>query len=101
MISLKEQKLYRVEIVKQCPVVKNFLDIFFNSKTYLPSPDSFKRGKFGFIPVGTKGWIIKKWGKLWFFPDEKQEGLDLFLSSGQDCVLISYNKIKNYYKEVK
>lgn len=100
MTFFNDKKLYRVEIVKSCPVIKNFFNIMFNSEAYLPSPDSFKQGTFGFIPVGIKGWVIKKWGKLWFSPDEKQEGLDLFLPSGQDCVLISYNKVKNYCNEI-
>lgn len=102
MNFFKKQKLFRVEIAKSCPLVRNFFDLWlYSGDGYLPSLESLKRGKFQYIPVGIQGWVIRKWGRLWFYPDTNQEGLDLFISSGQDGILILYSKIKNYCNEIK
>ena len=101
MNFFKEQKLYRVEIIKSCPLFRNFFDMLFLPKTYIPSPDSLKLGGVCNIPIGIKGWVIKKWGKLWFYPDDKQDGMDLFIPADCDRFLIPYDKIKNYFIEIK
>jgi hypothetical protein len=51
MSFLQQEQLYRVEITEPC----NVLGITGTTAGYLPSPDSFKKGHFGTIPVGTKG----------------------------------------------
>lgn len=96
MSFFKEKRLYRVEVVKKCCIMNTRQNIF--SKGYLPSSESFKKGNFGFIPVGTKGWVMEKFGKQYFLPDENQEGLDLFMHSDQNNVLIYYSNIKEYCK---
>ncbi len=93
MKIFEEKKLYRVEIIKSCPVINAI-----SGKSYLPSSDSVKEGSFGFIPVGTKGWVIEKFGKKYFTPDEDQEGLDLFTPADQPNILIPYRKIEDSYK---
>lgn len=99
MNFFKEEKLYRVEIIKKCCALDAAQQTFGTNK-YLPHAESFKKGDFGFIPVGTKGWVMKKFNKEYFLPDEDQEGLDLFISADQNNVLISYDKIKEYCKHI-
>lgn len=96
MNFFKEEKLFRVEIIKKCYVI-NLAQYMF-SKGYLPSFESFEDGSFGFIPAGIKGWVIKKYNKKYFLPDGGQSGLDLFISTDQNNVLISFDKIENAYK---
>lgn len=99
MAFFKEQKLYRIEIIKSCPLARGFFDIVF-SRRYMPSMDSLKIGNIGSIPVGIKGWVIKKFGRLWFYPDDKQAGMDLFMTAGCDRFLIPYYKIENYCTKI-
>lgn len=100
----KEEMMYNIIITKPCP--NNTLTWSFPLYGFIyggfiaPSSESFKKGEFGFIPVGTKGKIIKKWGKFWFSPDSGQPGLDLFIPNGESNVLLPYNKIRGYYKKV-
>lgn len=94
MSFFKGEKLYRVEVIKEYPIM-NIMQCA-SSKGYLPSMDSFNKGKFGVIPVGIKGWVIKQYGKEYFLADEDQEGLDLFMPAMQENALISYNKLKEY-----
>ncbi|MFL0250154.1 hypothetical protein ACJDT4_06940 [Clostridium neuense] len=94
----KGEKIYRVEVTKECPVMG--INKLYVSGSYLPSVESLKKGKFGFIPVGIKGWVIKQYGKEYFLPDKGQEGLDLFMPALQEDTLISYNKVKEYCKKI-
>lgn len=59
MAFFKEQELYKVEIIKSCPLARSFFDIVL-ARHYMPSMDSLEIGNIGSIPVGTKGWVIKK-----------------------------------------
>ena len=93
MDFLKEKKLYRIEITKSCPAINAI-----SGKSYLPSSDSVKEGAFGSIPVGTRGWVIEKFNKKYFTPDEDQEGLDLYTPADQPNILIPYRKIEGAYK---
>ena len=93
MKIFEEKKLYRVEIIKSCPVINAI-----SGKSYLPSSDSVKEGSFGFIPAGTKGWVLEKFWKKIFYSDEDQEGLDLFTPADQPNILITYRKIEDSYK---
>jgi hypothetical protein len=68
------------------------------SNGYLPFKEAFKKGNFGFIPTGTKGWVVTKHNKKYFLPDENQAGLDLFMPSDQNSILIALDKIKDAYK---
>ncbi|PJI10268.1 hypothetical protein CUB90_02045 [Clostridium sp. CT7] len=68
------------------------------NKGYLPSFQSFENGSFGFIPSGTKGWVIKKYNRKYFLPDGGQNGLDLFVPADQNNVLIPFAKIEDAYK---
>ncbi|WP_286906810.1 hypothetical protein [Clostridium sp. UBA1652] len=98
MNFFNEEKFYRVKIIETCPIMNLIQSIFSNG--YLPSNKSFNKGSFGFIPVGITGWIIKKFNKKYFLPDENQEGLDLFIPTNQTNVLISYYKIEKYCEKV-
>lgn len=71
-----------------------------NRKRHISSIDSLKLGNPGSIPVGIKGWVIKKFGKLWFFPDDKQAGMDLFIPASCDRFLIPYYKVENYCTKI-
>lgn len=99
MSFFKEERIYRVEVIEMCQAI-NFMQSLFSEDRYLPSQESFKKGSFGYISVGTKGWVVRKFGKLYFTPDKNQEGLDLFLPAGQTDVLISYNKIKHFCRKL-
>ncbi|MFC3882360.1 hypothetical protein ACFOU2_01975 [Bacillus songklensis] len=94
MSFLQQEQLYRVEITEPC----NVLGITGTTAGYLPSPESFKKGHFGTLPIGTKGWIVKKFGQKYFSPDKDQEGLDLFTLAEQPFVLIPYEKVEGHYK---
>jgi hypothetical protein len=100
MNFFKEEKLYRVEIIKICPL-PSFKNVLFNRSYYgiIPSADTSKQGNFGCIPIGTKGWIIKKWGKEYFSPDKGQKGLELFTNSEENGIsLIPHRKVKAFYQ---
>jgi hypothetical protein len=85
MNFFKEEKLFRVEIIKICS---------------LPTVGAFKNMRLGCIPVGTKGWIIKKWGKEYFSIDSDQQGIDLFTNWGESEVcLIPHRKVEAFYKK--
>jgi hypothetical protein len=96
MNFFKEKQLFRIEIIKKCPVMS---PVGFE-RDYRPSSEALRIGTLGCIPVGIKGWIIEKWGKKYFSPDENQLGLDLFTPVDQPYVLISYNKVNGFYKEI-
>ena len=100
MNFFKEEQLFRVEIIKICPL-PTFKNVLFNRSYYgiIPSPDLSKMGSFGCIPIGIKGWILKKWGKEYFAPDRGQQGLDLFTNSEENGIsLIPHSKVKTFYK---
>ncbi|MCP3741979.1 hypothetical protein [Rossellomorea sp. BNER] len=97
MTLFKEEKLYRIEIISKCEVL-GLKESFFGAP--YPSIDNIRKGNFGYIPVGTKGWVMKKWGKPYFLPNQNQEGLDLFVPADQPIVLIPYHKIKDRYKKL-
>ena len=99
MNFFKEEQLFRVEIIKICPLPTVMDALLGRAYGYMPSPDSFTKGSFGCIPIGTKGWIIKIWGKEYFSPDKGQKGLDLFTNSDEadDC-LILHSKVKEFYQ---
>lgn len=59
-----------------------------------------KSNEYGVIPKGIKGWVVRKWGRLYFSPDVNQEGLEYFTPSEQPHVLIPFKKIINYYKRL-
>ena len=102
MNFFKEERLFRVEIVKICRVITFMNALLSRSYGSMPSPDSFKKGsKTGCIPVGTKGWIIKKWGMEYFTPDKDQQGVDLFsnVNDSGNC-LIPHRKVKEFYKKI-
>lgn len=90
------EKLYRVEVIRECPIMDVVQNIF--GRSYFPSINSLGKGKFGFIPVGIKGWVMEKYGKQYFLVDENQDGLDLFMPFLQEDTLIPYNKVKEYCK---
>ena len=98
MKFFNEERLYRVKIIETCPIMTLIQSIF--SKGYLPRNKSFTKGNFGYIPVGIEGWVIKKFNKSYFLPDEAQEGLDLFIPANQSNVLISYDKIEKYCEKL-
>lgn len=94
MSFFETKKLYRIEITKRCycyPVL--------GMCNVMPSFESVeKNGNYGSIPIGIKGWVVEKFSKKYFRPDEDQEGLDLFTPANQPIVLIPYNKIEGHYK---
>lgn len=92
----KEEKLYRVEIVKKCCII-NIKDCF-GFQGYFPSKKSSVNMEFGFVPAGTTGYVINKFGKNYFVVDENQEGLDMCLPDNYNEIMIDYNKIKDCYR---
>lgn len=96
MTLLNHKKLYPIRFIKSCPV----FDTLSYANKFLPNPDSFDRGSFGSIPVGTTGYIVSWLSKEFFVPDENQPGLDLFISPENPNVLISHKKIKGYYEKI-
>ncbi|PAB56220.1 hypothetical protein CCE28_21095 [Anaeromicrobium sediminis] len=67
----------------------------------MPSLESVeKNGNFGSIPIRTKGWVIKKFGKKYFRADENQDGIDLFTPANQPIALIPYRAIEGHYKKI-
>ncbi|MED4072164.1 hypothetical protein [Priestia endophytica] len=91
-----EEKLYRVEFIKPCRIYESHsLSRFRNSNILDVNNVSSK--KYGVIPEGIKGWGIKKWSKLYFSPDENQEGLEFFTPSEQPHILISLKKIEDHF----
>ncbi|QEK13538.1 hypothetical protein FQB35_00405 [Crassaminicella thermophila] len=67
----------------------------------MPSFESVeKNGNYASIPNGIKGWVVEKFGRKYFRPDENQEGIDLFTPANQPIVLIPYNKVKGHYKRI-
>jgi len=95
MNFFKTKKLYRVIIIKQCPVIS-----FLSATTirYLPTPEVARKASIGFIPVGTKGWVLEKYNKKYFMPDENQEDIELYTPAAQPISLIPYKKIEGYYQ---
>lgn len=98
MKFFEQKQLFRIEITKKCTVVNGLMSMI--SRGYLPSLESSQKGSFGFIPIGIKGWVVKKWFILYFYPDQNQNGLDLFTPAEQPLVLIPYRKIKDYCKRI-
>ncbi|MEQ8156767.1 MAG: hypothetical protein ABRQ25_18135 [Clostridiaceae bacterium] len=94
MSFLEKKNLYRIEITERCY-------IYPLGGNAMPSFESVeKNGNFASIPVGMKGWVIERWGKKYFRPDENQEGIDLFSPANQPIVLIPYDKIQGRYKKI-
>jgi hypothetical protein len=96
MSFLERKNLYRIELTEVCyypPIIRFSVP--------MPSFESVKKnGNWGSIPSGTKGWVIEKYGKKYFRPDENQEGIDLFTPADQPIVLIPYGKISGHYKKI-
>ncbi|WP_034262050.1 hypothetical protein [Bacillus sp. J33] len=93
----KEEKLYRIQIIKPCQVI-GILDNVFGG--FYPFLDDIKEENWGIIPAGCEGWIFKKWGRTYFLPDENQNGIEQFTPTDQPFVLIPYHKIKDSYKKL-
>ncbi|MFD3158311.1 hypothetical protein ACFIJ5_15915 [Haloimpatiens sp. FM7330] len=90
--------LYRVEINEVCYVPATMLGG--RAGTYPTLESIEKKGNYGSIPVGTKGWIVEKFGKKYFRPDEDQEGIDLFTPANQPIVLVPYKVVDGHYKKI-
>lgn len=96
---LKEKKLYKIEFIKSCRIYESNSLMRFRNSSMLDI-NNLKSDQYGIIPKGVKGWVLKKWGKLYFSPDEYQEGLEFFTPSEQPHILISLTKIENHYKKI-
>ncbi|GAB1774138.1 hypothetical protein [Priestia megaterium] len=94
-----EKKLYRVEITKDCRSYESHSLLRLRNSNILDT-DAFKSKKYGIIPRGIRGWVVKKWGKLYFSPDIDQEGLEYFTPPEQPHILVSLKKIENHYKRL-
>ncbi|MEI4528432.1 hypothetical protein [Priestia megaterium] len=93
-LFFQEQKLYLVEIVE---------DIASYSASSLQAqrnryPFQTDLSKDGVIAKGITGYIIKRWGRMYFSPDANQKGIERFTSPDQPYVLIPYKKVKNKYR---
>lgn len=98
MSFFKKKNLYRVEITELCYVSAFLLG---GKGGAMPSFDSVeKKGNYGAIPIGFKGWVVEKYGKKYFRPDENQEGIDLFTPANQPIVLIPYKVVEGKYKRI-
>ena len=93
----KEEKLYRIQVSKPCRVI-GILDNLFGG--FYPFLDDIKEENWGMIPAGCEGWLIKKWGRTSFLPDENQNGIQQFTHTNQPFVLIPFHKIKDSYKKM-
>jgi len=95
----KTKNLYRIEITERCYYYPLMGGTGTAVGTAMPSLESIeKNGNWGTIPVGIKGWVVEKFGRKYFRPDENQEGLDLFMPVNEPVVLIPYRKIEGHYK---
>jgi len=93
-LFFQEQKLHRIEIVE---------DIVSYSASSLQAqrnryPFQVDVSKDGMIAKGTTGYIIKRWGRMYFSPDTDQKGIERFTPPDQPYVLIPYKKVKNKYR---
>ncbi|MCY8235059.1 hypothetical protein [Priestia endophytica] len=95
-----EEKLYRVEFIKPCRIYERHSLLRFRNSSVL-DVNGLNSKQHGVIPEGIKGWMIKKWSKLYFSPDENQEGLEFFTPSEQPHILIPFKKIENHYKKLE
>lgn len=96
MRLFKRKNLYRVEITGIC-----YASFMRGMGGPMPSIDQAeKSGNYGQIPVGTRGWVIEKFGKKYFRPDEDQEGIELFTDANQPIILVPYNKIEGCYRKI-
>lgn len=96
-----EEKLYRVEFIKPCRIYASHSLLSFRNSSIL-DVNNLGSKQHGVIPGGIKGWVIKKWNKLYFSPDENQEGLEFFTSPEQPHILISLKKIEDqFYKKLE
>lgn len=96
---LKEKKLYRIEFIKPCRIYESNSLMRFRNSSILDI-NNLKPDQYGIIPKGVKGWVLKKWGKLYFSPDDYQEDLEFFTPSEQPHILISLKKRENHYKKI-
>lgn len=93
-LFFQEQKLHRIEIVE---------DIVSYSASSLQAqrnryPFQTDVSKDGVIAKGTRGYIIKRWGRMYFSPDTDQIGIERFTPPDQPYVLIPHKKVKNKYR---
>lgn len=96
MSFLEKKNLYRIEITDRC-----YYAALSRFGIPMPTFESVeKNGNWGSIPPGTRGWVIEKYGRKYFRPDENQEGIDLFTPANQPIVLIPYDKISGHYKKI-
>jgi hypothetical protein len=96
MSFFKTKNLYRIEITERC-----YCTLIGATCNAMPSFESVeKNGNFGSIRNGIIGWVVEKFGRKYFRPDENQEGIDLFTPANQPIVLIPYNKISGHYKRI-
>ncbi len=89
-----------MECIKPCRIYESHSLLRFRNSSGL-DVNNLSSKQHGVIPEGIKGWVIKKWNKLYFFPDENQEGLEFFIPSEQSHILIPFKKIENYYKKLE
>ncbi|MGH4124367.1 MAG: hypothetical protein ACREV6_15690 [Clostridium sp.] len=96
MNLLETKNLYRIEITERC-----YCTLVGATGNAMPTFESIeKNGNYGSIPNGIEGWVVQKFGRKYFRPDENQEGIDLFTPADQPIVLIPYNKISGHYKKI-
>jgi hypothetical protein len=96
---VKTVNLYRIEITEPCDVTGILSNLFGGFYPFIENDMNVKKN-WGSIPAGVQGWIVKKWGRKYFSPDENQPGIELFTPTDQPYVLIPYEKIKNSYKKI-
>ncbi|MES5264161.1 hypothetical protein [Priestia megaterium] len=93
-LFFQEQKLHRIEIVEDIvPYSASSLQAQLNRYPF--QVDVLKDGM---IAKGTTGYIIKRWGRMYFSPDTDQKGIERFTPPDQPYVLIPYKKVKNKYR---
>ncbi|MCP8617815.1 hypothetical protein [Salirhabdus salicampi] len=98
------KKLYRIRTTKRTKVLNVFFMIMYgyfsiHRRDYRNIPGK-KLKHFGWMPKGTEGWVVEKWGKKYFSPDIDQEGLDQYTPVNQPHILISIRKLKGQYHKL-
>lgn len=97
MDIFRQKQLYRIITTEQIKY-KTDLGVNFDRN------DNFMGyHKFGYIPKGITGWVVRWLGKDWFAPDSDQEGLEYFertnLRSEGVNELIPLKKLNGCYIE--
>ncbi|TYP74593.1 hypothetical protein [Paenibacillus methanolicus] len=90
----KEERLHKARIKASCRVIGYWGNLF---GAYFPFVDDVPVDQLDVVPAGYEGWIVRRWGRMYWVPDPDRAEIKQFTPTDQPHVLIPVRKIEGNY----